>query len=514
VSQAFEDIVKAVGRQSAMILDNLGIIVQVGDANERYATQLGKTASQLTDAEKKQAFLNATIDAGREVIERVGQTAASSSEKMQQWQARYRDGMINIGKFTLNLAQGIELVFAAVGSTVNSIAEKVVGSVAWMAENALGSVAWMIEKFDKLPLVEFTALAKGIREAQDAVSKPLRGLQGDFQAGATGGIMYMSDVWDEMVGVWQTADPVISNINRGVKSQGDAAGDTAPKVRKLADATKDLMDLWRIQATEKYEVQGRALDYEIRGMEEAARKGVAAGQATPKDFWQIQAEERYEVHSRGLDAIIQAEEAASRHTQELSQRTAEAMEQTFSDLYFNVMRGKFDSFADYVDGVLQAVARATADYLGQLMRVGLFGEKGGSGGLINAAISLIGGLFSSAHGNVVPGSPGIAAYENRIVAKPTVFPFARGIGLMGEAGDEAIMPLTRIGGDLGVKAQVAPVNITVHNNAPGAQARVEQDGSGLNFDIIIEKVESAIASRIDRGAGLANYLDGRFRRNR
>ena len=37
--------------------------------------------------------------------------------------------------------------------------------------------------------------------------------------------------------------------------------------------------------------------------------------------------------------------------------------------------------------------------------------------------------------------------------RPTVFPFARGAGVMGEAGPEAIMPLKRgRGGRLGVEA--------------------------------------------------------------
>ena len=40
-------------------------------------------------------------------------------------------------------------------------------------------------------------------------------------------------------------------------------------------------------------------------------------------------------------------------------------------------------------------------------------------------------------------SPGLHAYANSVVGKPTFFPFANGIGLMGEAGPEAIMPLRR-----------------------------------------------------------------------
>lgn len=45
------------------------------------------------------------------------------------------------------------------------------------------------------------------------------------------------------------------------------------------------------------------------------------------------------------------------------------------------------------------------------------------------------------------------AFTNSIVDRPTLFPFAKGTGLMGEAGPEAIMPLTRgPDGALGVRA--------------------------------------------------------------
>ncbi len=61
-----------------------------------------------------------------------------------------------------------------------------------------------------------------------------------------------------------------------------------------------------------------------------------------------------------------------------------------------------------------------------------------------------GGIFS--HGNVVPFANG-AAFSNAIVTKPTLFPFANGTGLMGEAGPEAIVPLKRgADGKLGVQS--------------------------------------------------------------
>ncbi|HEM8125363.1 phage tail tape measure protein [Providencia rettgeri] len=84
-------------------------------------------------------------------------------------------------------------------------------------------------------------------------------------------------------------------------------------------------------------------------------------------------------------------------------------------------------------------------------------------------------------------SPGLSAYSNTIVKSPTLFPFAKGgapkMGLMGEAGAEAIMPLTRArDGSLGVRvlgldAQQQTPNIiiqqTFHLTGNGDQALQE-----------------------------------------
>lgn len=83
-------------------------------------------------------------------------------------------------------------------------------------------------------------------------------------------------------------------------------------------------------------------------------------------------------------------------------------------------------------------------------------------------------FVKSANGNVF-NSPGLSAYSGTIVDKPTIFPFAKGIGLMGEAGKEAILPLKRgPDGKLGVQAandggsgQQLVVNQTI-NVMPGA----------------------------------------------
>jgi lambda family phage tail tape measure protein len=61
-----------------------------------------------------------------------------------------------------------------------------------------------------------------------------------------------------------------------------------------------------------------------------------------------------------------------------------------------------------------------------------------------------GGINYNAKGGIYSGA-GISRHSGTIVNSPTVFPFAKGVGLMGEAGPEAILPLKRNSqGKLGV----------------------------------------------------------------
>lgn len=93
----------------------------------------------------------------------------------------------------------------------------------------------------------------------------------------------------------------------------------------------------------------------------------------------------------------------------------------------------------------------------------------------------------------------MSAYRNSIVNKPTLFTFASGMGVMGEAGPEAIMPLTRTSsGDLGVKVEIAPVEINIidqrsANSAPIKVTEQNVDGKKLIRIVIKNELESMVA---------------------
>jgi len=99
-------------------------------------------------------------------------------------------------------------------------------------------------------------------------------------------------------------------------------------------------------------------------------------------------------------------------------------------------------------------------------------------------------------------------FTNQIVSSPTYFAHGGGLGLMGEAGPEAVMPLARMpDGDLGVKTAGGGANVTVNiiNNS-GAEVRREEtettDG-GMRIDVTIgDAINRHIASgKADRAMG-------------
>lgn len=69
---ALNDLAVGIGRQSRLILDNLGIIISVTKAYQDFAAPLGLTADELTDTQKRQAFLNATMEQSRRKLKSLG----------------------------------------------------------------------------------------------------------------------------------------------------------------------------------------------------------------------------------------------------------------------------------------------------------------------------------------------------------------------------------------------------------------------------------------------------------
>lgn len=96
------------------------------------------------------------------------------------------------------------------------------------------------------------------------------------------------------------------------------------------------------------------------------------------------------------------------------------------------------------------------------------------GGAVAGGVeSLMAGLLPFADGGAFSQGRVVPFAQGGVVSSPTTFPMRGATGLMGEAGPEAIMPLTRgADGRLGVAAAgggSGAVNVTIHISTPDVE---------------------------------------------
>lgn len=209
------------------------------------------------------------------------------------------------------------------------------------------------------------------------------------------------------------------------------------------------------------------------------------------------------------------------------------------------MTGKL-SFADFTKSILADMARiatrqASSTLLSSLVGAATSYFTGGGGGnglaagSAGATSSNLGASqagYSSTYfqadggawANGVQMFANGAAFTNSVVSKPTAFGMAGGqTGVMGEAGPEAIMPLTRTaGGQLGVRAISSggsgggnvynfPVAVSVQTQGTGGTASREdttQLGKGIQQAAKAE-AETAIARALQPGGSIWKLTNGR-----
>ena len=104
-ASSVESLVTGIGRQSRLMLDNIGIIVKSEDAYEKFAKANKLVASELTNSQKKQAFFEATMKSARETIEVFGEEVLTSQDKIDGLGASFSNLASAIGsRFLFHLS--------------------------------------------------------------------------------------------------------------------------------------------------------------------------------------------------------------------------------------------------------------------------------------------------------------------------------------------------------------------------------------------------------------------------
>ena len=222
-------------------------------------------------------------------------------------------------------------------------------------------------------------------------------------------------------------------------------------------------------------------------------------------------------------AALKSEAAALSQTQtqlsKVQERLSFARDTTkgfFTQLQSGLVKGQnvFKTFANSVIGALNKIADKLLSSAFDSLLNGIFGglSGGGGGGFLGGLLGFKkGGSFDGGVQKFAKGG----SFTNSIVDSPTLFKFAKGTGMMGEAGPEAIMPLKRgADGSLGVQMHGGgqpqgggSLSITNVNNFNGVtREEVMSDVKKSQDDMKIQ-IDNEFPSKIEKH----NFDKNRFR---
>jgi hypothetical protein len=237
-----------------------------------------------------------------------------------------------------------------------------------------------------------------------------------------------------------------------------------------------------------------------------------------------------------LDILAQTNPALAEHVDLLRQRAAaldeatkkqkeqkESFESTFGDAFQAGIKSMGDLGANLGSSFASAF-QGMADQLTDFVTTG----KASFGDFARSVLKDLSNIFikfalfqalkaivpgGSAFGQFLGFADGAAFAQNGIQAfarggivnGPTLFPFAKGIGLMGEAGPEAIMPLRRgRDGNLGVMSSGGgTTNVVVNVDASGSSVEGDQAQAKALGNAISAAVQSELVKQKRPGGLLA-----------
>ena len=206
--------------------------------------------------------------------------------------------------------------------------------------------------------------------------------------------------------------------------------------------------------------------------------------------------------------------------EDYGKKTGNMLNRTFGE----AMVAKLDAFKKSIKGVGDAMGdvvvkgiKGMEDALVDFVMTGTLNFRNLANSIISDMVRIaiqqtitapftkwFGGLFGNADGNAFIDGKVQKYAKGGIVNKPTLFPMANGMGLMGEKGAESVMPLKRgRDGKLGVIAHGGGTNIVVNVDASGSSVEGDETEGRALGRLIGAAIQAEIVNQKRPGGLLA-----------
>ncbi|MDR6949868.1 lambda family phage tail tape measure protein [Pseudomonas sp. 2957] len=377
-----------------------------------------------------------------------------------------------------------------------------------------------------------TNMVKAQKEADSELGVIATNEQGRLAKQAQAIKVYTDALDQQNVALRRAGGRAADGVGRGDRENainGELNGIADRANQQRLDLARDRADKARNMSAEEYQAKLDAINRSEMDLSETVLSNYEQMSAAQSD-WRNGA-------TSAFSNYLESARNIAGQTRDLFSNAFSSMEDAVVNF---AMTGKL-SFADFTKSILADMARiatrqASSALLSSLVGAGAsyFGGGGAATSAGSTAAGYSGDLSGFTPGSVQANggawSGGVqmfangAAFTNSVVSKPTAFGMAGGqAGVMGEAGPEAIMPLTRTaGGQLGVRAISGggsgggnvynfPVAVSVQIQGNGGTASTEdttQLGKGIQQAAKAE-AETAIARALQPGGSIWKLTNGR-----
>jgi len=226
----FNSLVTGIKRGSPMLIDNTGLVLKLGEANQAMADKLGISVEELTAEQKQIAILNATLEAGDKMVAQFGGGQVTAAEQLAQFKAQIQNTKDQIGLAFLPVLQQVMTPLLALavdalpkvvaGFESLSAAVQPVFAILGQIKDAFDTFSWAVsvgvDPLDALKLALQTAFGPDVAATVMGFIDGVKGAIETLRPFIEAAIPMFQQVGDFIVQVWRDvvafALPLIDQI--------------------------------------------------------------------------------------------------------------------------------------------------------------------------------------------------------------------------------------------------------------------------------------------------------------